>query len=169
MQKTAILGVFALFLTIFSNSLLADVEACKAELKYSDDYHSLFGLCNAYWRADDREARERILDNYNRKAIELGGPPMPGLSECPCWGSDELLDAACNYTLDDFNIEGTAYRAFFDINSIQFAAFGDFCGYLDIYSGTSRVLSTGPDEDLTCRAGIVALVEGDFLEECPYP
>jgi hypothetical protein len=166
------LGLLALFLSIFSNVLLASVADCDDQLKHSDDYNSLYGLCVAYWNANEGTAQDKILENYNKKALNLGGPSMPGLSECPCWGADELIDATCNVTLGEVNAEGEdPYRALSLDLRVQFAAFGSICGYTDTRNDPAvvRIISTNAEEDLTCRAGIVALVNDDFLSECPYP
>jgi hypothetical protein len=174
MRKIISLGLFALMLSIFSSQVFAGKVAVCEHQKDQLKSLGLYGLCNAYWNADEDKSQEGILNNYNMRALELGGPPMPGLSECPCWSADELLDAACNMDLGLYSIVNSiANFASLDGQNVQFAAFAlnNTCGYLNLHSvpADSRLLDTSSEENLTCRAGIVSLVVGDFLSECPYP
>ncbi len=77
MRKVISLGLLALTFSLFSGQLLAGkIEACEL-IKKDPAYKGLYGLCNAYWNANEN-ARAQILANFEEKAGP-GGPGMPGL------------------------------------------------------------------------------------------
>jgi len=101
MRKIISLGLFALMLSIFSSQVLAGkIPGCE-QIKNEPAYKGLYGLCNAYWNADNAVARAKILIAFERKAGTAdGGPEMPDWETedpdkrdnvtCPCWDFDIL-------------------------------------------------------------------------------
>lgn len=128
MRKFITLFMTLVLFGLFSGSALADkVEVCE-DIKFNPLYKGLYGLCNAYWNADER-SRPRILENFYKKAGP-DGPGMPGLDEaarqpiaCPCWpaGEIDLGDkpdvAGCYVSADFLSIS-------YDGNTVQFEVGG---------------------------------------------
>jgi hypothetical protein len=174
MRKLISLGLLALLFSVLASPVVADVEDCVS-LKGTAS-KGLYGLCVAYWNAGNDNARDRILDNFEKKA----GPDvgMPGLKRqkvtCPCWEDEALLlNAACNHSLTN-SVTGEGVEvAQFDFGLILFQA-NDFfsetggCIYTNFYDiQFNEFLPTNAEENLTCRAGVNALVAGDLLDLCP--
>jgi hypothetical protein len=163
MRTLVSLGLLALSLGSFTNIAFAgNVEDCEV-LKNSTT-KALYGLCIAWHNAGNDNARDQILDNYNKKAGP-DDPPMPGTEDevlCPCWGDAELLDAACNR---DLTFSDSA-SAVFDDGLVQFFNFGSECVYSNFNSGALMNFSTDSEQSLTCGAELLALVSGDFQEFC---
>jgi len=115
------------------------------------------GLYIAYHNAGNANARERILNNYNKKLA----------LDCPCWPGDEMANAnlissafACKLSSDPvFTVYGSAADA-----EVSFLVVNDIC----IYSGSavtgSAVDELASDSEQACRDGILALVLMDFGE-----
>jgi len=121
MRKTVILGLFALILSVFSSLAIAGTVVVCEEQKDELKSMGLYGLCNAYWNADNESARAQILANFEEKAGTAdGGPGMPGLNppamSCPCWVGVEL-DEIDDYMETAFCIlnDSTGDSAFFGI------------------------------------------------------
>ena len=70
MRKLISLGILALLLSMLASPVLADLEDCK-DLKEDGITKGLYGLCIAYWNADNGNSQERILANYNQKNVEV--------------------------------------------------------------------------------------------------
>lgn len=160
---TVALGLLALSLGFSANSAFAgNVEECEV---LKDGYtKGLYGLCIAWHNAGNDNSRERILDNYEKKAGP-GDPPMPGTEDevpCPCWGETELLDAACNRTLTG---SGTNFASF-DVGLVQFFNFEAQCVYSNFNTGVTLIQDTNSEQSLTCAAELLALVSGDLDEFC---
>jgi hypothetical protein len=163
-SKPVALGLLALSLGFSASSAFAgNVEECEF---LKDGYtKGLYGLCIAWHNAGSDNARDRILDKYEDKAGP-GDPPMPGTDDeipCPCWGETELLDAACNRTLDE---AGPGF-AIFDANLVQFFNYGSDCVYSNFNTGATVIEATDSEQSLSCEAELVALVAGDLDEFCP--
>ena len=116
MHRIIVMGIFALAASLLSASLAAgQIEVCE-EIKHDPDYKGLYGLCNAYWNADE-EDREDILRNFERKAGP-DGPGMPGLEDngffdCPCW-DDVSYQNVCDLGEPGADLEGDfVYSDFF--------------------------------------------------------
>lgn len=94
MRKFITLFMTLVLFGLFSGSALADkVEVCE-DIKYDPAYKGLYGLCVAYWNADE-QSRPGILENFYKKGGP-DGPGMPGLDEpepelvCPCWAEGQI-------------------------------------------------------------------------------
>jgi len=116
MHRIIVMGIFTLAASLFSTSLIAGkIEVCE-EIKHDPEYKGLYGLCNAYWNADE-EDREDILRNFERKAGP-DGPGMPGVEDngffdCPCW-DDVSYQNVCDLGEPGSNLEGNwIYSDFF--------------------------------------------------------
>ena len=173
MHKLISLGILALLMSVLAGPVVADVDACDG-LKV-DAPKGLYGLCIAYWSAENGRGQDRVEQLYARKANAAGYPPgIPGLASCPCWENEALLlNAACNHSLTDSVTGGGIEIAQFDFGFILFQA-NDFfsetggCIYTNFYDTQfNEFLPTSAEENLTCRAGVNALVAGDFLDLCP--
>jgi len=92
MRKLCSLGVLALLLSVLSSPVVAAVEHCD-ELKGENQTKGLYGMCVAYWSANEKH-RQRFLDKYDAIIEMHGGPPMPGLPQgfqCPCWQGHDTV------------------------------------------------------------------------------
>ena len=92
MRKLISLGLFALMFSMFSSQVFAGKIAVCEEIKKDPAYKGLYGLCNAYWNADDAVVQAEILANFEKKAgTGPDDPKMPRLDSvvpkvvvCPC-------------------------------------------------------------------------------------
>lgn len=116
MHRIFVMGILTLAASLFSATLTAGkIEVCE-EIKHDPDYKGLYGLCNAYWNADE-EDREDILRNFERKAGP-DGPGMPGVEDngffdCPCW-DDVSYQNVCELGVPGGTLEGDwIYSDFF--------------------------------------------------------
>jgi len=165
MNKLVSLGLLAVSLSFFAAPVFAgNVEDCET-IKFDDAYKSLYGLCTAYWNADDEEARLNILSNYNRRAEKLGAPPMPGLLDCPCWDATRLQRDACAYDVDPVQPPGIVFLANM---SVQYINFGDSCLYANFSISPTEFSDSAlaPGEAELCQAGMSLLLSGDLLDGC---
>jgi len=87
MRKLVSLSVLAVLLSVLAGTVFAGKVPVCEEIKGDPAYKGLYGLCVAYWTVDNENARDKILENFVKKAGP-GGPPMPGLEPeevtCPC-------------------------------------------------------------------------------------
>jgi hypothetical protein len=108
MRKIITSAVLILLFSMFSGTAFAGkVQVCE-DIKNNPAYKGLYGLCNAYWNADDTEKPE-ILDNWDKKAGP-GGPSMPGLlpATCPCW--PDGIASVCDLGVQMPNLAGGTVR-----------------------------------------------------------
>ena len=163
MRKLVSLGLLALSSGFFTQTAIAgSVEDC--EILKDSATKALYGLCIAWHNAGNDNARDQILDNYNKKAGP-DDPPMPGTEDevlCPCWGDAELLDAACNRVL---TASGSTFASF-DSGNVQFFNFGPQCVYSNFNTGALMNFSTDGEQSLTCGAELLALINGDLQGFC---
>jgi len=179
MRKLISLGVLTILLSMLASPAVAgSVEDCEV-LEEDGITKALYGLCIAYWGADNGRSQERILANYRKKMRPVdpgnrngtGDPDMPGLVDdevsCPCWTPESLADATlgltgsfCTYADGILGWESAIYEA----NAVQVFA-GELVALVGI-AGTSCAISingaqssasTSPDQDEECRAGVIAL------------
>ncbi|MEE8342476.1 MAG: hypothetical protein V3R51_01625 [Gammaproteobacteria bacterium] len=139
-----------------ADSSYAAVEDCE-ELKGVNQTKGLYGLCLAFWRADESQ-QQRFLDKYNAIRDDLEGPPMPGLSDfgCPCW--DHL-------TLNDVILDDPFPVCFnFPKLPLVFARFDDGAGYTQLF-GADDVLCRFRDEDLDGSSVFEPRVKTDLSPE----
>lgn len=156
MRKIISLGLFALMLSVFSSQVFAGkVGFCEDE---KDELKSkgLYGLCNAYWSADNENARTQILMNFVKKAgTSMDDPGMPGWESeqksvqdfyCPCWDGIEFADV-CEL--------GAPFSSRFDDDSGE-VTFVDFTVLLAEGFGS---------DEASCGHVIQHLVDGYLLED----
>ncbi len=179
MRKIVTSSVFILLFAMFSGSAFAGkIEACEA-IKHNPDYKGLYGLCNAYWNADEN-AREKILSRFEKKS---GGMVMPGLDlpvedelpteteedpvVCPCWPNGEIdqrLAAEAFYCENPGNYMFASYdfdALLYGVDSMGEAS----CEFSNLETGVIHFnLST--DERAACAADMMALIVEDFAGEC---
>ena len=116
MYRIATTGLLIALFTLFSPTTFGGQIAVCEEIKKDPAYKGLYGLCNAYWNADE-EDREDILRNFERKAGP-DGPGMPGLEDngffdCPCW-DDVSYQQVCSLGVPNSDLEGdSVYSDFF--------------------------------------------------------
>jgi hypothetical protein len=172
MRKLISLGLLAFLLSVLASPVLAALQDCEDER--DNLTRGLYGLCVAYHNAGNENVRDRILDNFTKKAGP-GGPKMPGTElpqqpdpnpqevACPCWPGEEITNA------NSYDAPAEACQ----IGSpIEFAIYGfgppeapvvtfhietGLCIYIGPYA--ARFLPVGSEEELTCRAGIQVLSE----------
>jgi hypothetical protein len=175
MRKLISLGVLAILLSMLASSAVAGSEKYCEVLKEDGITKGLYGLCIAYWGADNGRSQERILGNYRKKMRPVypgdrkgtGDPDMPGLVDdlsCPCWTIGQMANAItfapayeCNTSSDpEFAVYGTKEGAV-----VTFLANSNGCFYVgpDI-AVISRSLEL--EDEQACRDGIQALVDEDF-------
>jgi len=198
MRKIISLGLFALILSIFSSQVFAGkVPYCEKE-KDGLKSQGLYGLCNAYWNADNENVRNQILANFVKKAgTSLKEPGMPGLEPvvpdlpdqevtCPCWDFDTLVQVvACSgLPLVFDNVDPNSD----DEEGFDMAWFGQsqitaFAGYTPIFddaqhecfinvpAGENKVLykDTNADEDAACRIDVLDLIAPYILPDLDIP
>ena len=192
MRKLISLGLLALLLSIFASPVMAGGAAECDGLKEDETApRGLYGLCTAYYSAENGRGQERVEQLYAKKAIAAGYPPeIPRLElpqepdppevACPCWPGDEMAgvpdDSApafeCQVGTDpEFAIYGSESFALvtfqvFPLNEDPDSPIG--CMYVDNRSGggMSADFDLDGDEEYTCRAGIQALVGLDFGGSC---
>ena len=105
MRKVISLGVLALLLSVLASPVSAgSKETCK-DLKGASK--GLYGLCVAYQNAADGISKERIMGNFNRRALDGEVMPpndskKPDIVECPCWSNEDLVRATCDETFEDY-------------------------------------------------------------------
>ena len=166
MRKIILSAVILMLFGMFSGSVLAGkVEVCE-EIKKDPAYKGLYGLCNAYWNADEK-GQEKILQNWEKKAGP-DGPPMPGLEpevSCPCWNADVL-----NYPVKfswlplDSQVAGNFAIALYEFGTVQYFVDLNFCAYVNQIGGLEAeiALSTTDEEDAVCVQDMVDLIARDF-------
>jgi hypothetical protein len=151
--------IHAIVLTIlgflFVQSVQAGSDPRCDDLRGPDVTPGLFGLCNAYWSSGENPD---VLYAYNDLAVP-GDPPMPGLTPCPCWTTDNLIDAGLAldpYSCDVF--DSIAVARFDEHVQLQFGIIGKtdspgFC-FSPLVSGPVFTLG---DETNACRTDIMAI------------
>ena len=179
MRKFITSSVFILLFILFSGSVFAgDVSDCD-EVR---GQKGLYGLCVAYWQANPKH-KEKFRTKFKEKS---GGMEIPGVDPvvqedpdaqgddgetnpvvCPCWANGE------NFYPVDFDwipgpgggyVDGTAMRAFYEFDMVQFVAEPNFCAYGNQLAGfnTFVALSTTDKEDAVCVADMVEMIARDF-------
>ena len=171
MRKIISLGLFALMLSIFSSQVFAGkVSYCEKE---KDELKSqgLYGLCNAYWNADNENVRNQILANFVKKAgTSLKEPGMPGLEPvvpdlpdqevtCPCWDFDTLVQVVACAGLPMFEHQT-------DQSTFDFAAFATFdpeIVWVAVSAGYTDIVIQDPDAkecSIETSIGQISMGEG---------
>lgn len=168
MRNLITLCILALLLSVMADSSYAAVEDCE-ELKGVNQTKGLYGLCLAFWRADESQ-QQRFLDKYNAIRDDLEGPPMPGLSPglsdfgCPCWDhltlNDVILDDPVCINFPGLDIasfdDGAGYTQFFGADDVS-CAFGDDLGGSPVFESRVEVEPSLSLETATqCRDEIKA-------------
>jgi hypothetical protein len=193
MRKLISLGLFALMLSIFSSQVFAGKIAVCEDIKNDPAYKGLYGLCNAYWNADDAVAQAQIKANFEKKARTAdGGPGMPGWETeefdnvtCPCWDFDILeqyvasscLSPAFSYP-DPTDDQSEFDLAVFQNLSISVEVWAGYtimvpdeaheC-WINLPMGDGKVpyKATSADEDAACRLDVLDLIAEPPLDsEC---
>lgn len=185
MRKSISLTALVWLLSVWVMPVFAD-QFGQCDVLVDDGVtKGLYGLCIAYWNAEDGKGRDRILENYLRRATGPNDPPqMPGtgtpqdLVQCPCWTETSLAEMTEGFTgmgcIDDENM--VSYDMAIYMNAPSVVAF--FAGYVDLFetpgwdgaicaiqstSDGMVLLHADEDQDEVCRAGIHALVDMDGL------
>lgn len=183
MRKLISLGLLALMFSLISGQVLAGkIQVCE-DIKYDPDYKGLYGLCNAYWNADNDTARAAILANFQEKAGP-DGPTMPGLKPeeptCPCWTPESLALAVAGHD-GAFCIASVGFdNAIYEGNVPQ--VWAGMTPFVDPNSNTtgtecrlgtatsSFISETTPGEDEVCRSDVQALQDStDELGNYIFP
>jgi len=190
MRKLISLGVLALLLAVLASPVSADADSkviCK-ELKGASK--GLYGLCVAYWNTEDGNARDKIYENFYKRAGPDGedmpypDAKKPEVVECPCWSNEDLLRAACTaeywdswFSGDGVNLDLVSY----DEEKLVFLADGTIDSSGEIATNCSLLVSgvgytaiwdspTDSNQNLECRAGLqvlMDLLEEDLSDLCP--
>lgn len=182
MRKIITYSVFFMLFSMFSGPVLAGkVEVCE-EIKDDPVYKGLYGLCNAYWNAEE-EDREDILRNFNKKAGPEG-PTMPGIDDpvldpvgapepqtlaCPCWPNAEI-DLGVDGL--ECQVQETFAIAVYDGGAIQYAIGGlgtaYSCEYYNFMTGAiDGNVNLTPEELDVCAQDLLQRIADDaFLFEC---
>jgi hypothetical protein len=172
MRKIISLGLFALILSIFSSQVFAGKVSFCEDKKDELKSYGLYGLCNAYWNADDENDKGQILANFVKKAgTSLDAPGMPGLTtaDCPCWEDDSgRLEVAVNPSACQL-IEGYVHVGYNE-NSAQYTVFPPTTKYAAscMYSNFGVVSSGFEYMDLNfeeyelCTNDLVEFIAADF-------
>lgn len=183
MRKVITSSVLFMLFSMFSGVAFAGKVAVCEEIKHDPAYKGLYGLCNAYWNANET-ARDRILAQFYKKAGPEG-PGMPGLDEpeadpvvCPCWAEGQI---DLGVTPDPFSCQVMDTFAFasYDGGAIQYIL-GDqgpnSCGFINFMADPPDFLMlpdalTGApapsvEEMEVCAAELLARIAEDFGEDC---
>ena len=182
MRKIISLGLFALMLSMFSSQVFAGKIAVCEDIKNDPAYKGLYGLCNAYWNADDAVAQAKVLANFEKKAgTDSGGPGMPGLITvvCPCWDmaqvealSDSasaiddcgtLINQSRGTDFDFLNYVGDVEGVDFHVELAAGAIVTGFSVCTFTLNGNRTGFPINDDEEVECR-GILQVVE----PYCPW-
>ncbi len=167
MRKLISLGLLVLLLSLLVSPVIAgSVDDCDEV--WGDEFTpGLYGLCIAFWSAANGNSQARILENFRKRATGPNDPTdMPGHDgtvACPCWTPetlDELTDGLqgeyCG-TSETFGYEFVQYVG----GGVQIFA-GDL--FFSPIGGTSCAISVGAleistdsEQDVVCRAGVIAL------------
>jgi len=182
MRKFISLGLLALLLSIFASPVMAGGAAECDGLKEDETApRGLYGLCTAYYSAENGRGQERVEQLYAKKAIAAGYPPeIPRLElpqepdppevACPCWPDDEITNAnGYGAPAEECQIESPTELAIYGFGPpeapvVTFHIEPGLCIYLG--PDAIRFLPVGSEEELTCRAGIQVLVDMDFGGSC---
>ena len=194
MRKIISLGLFALMLSIFSNQVFAGKNAVCEDNGKKDELKSLglYGLCNAYWNADNagnENAKAKILANFEKNAgTAIGGPGMPGLESlafeqdffCPCWDTLAEADIAKDSPALLCIIDNTTFEPIGDTLTFAQSAQGYFqgfnvrtsaCRYDDYFTDSIGNRTTfveivltdlTEDEEVACRLDIEKIASTHF-------
>lgn len=170
MRKIITSTVLILSFSLFSGSVFADVSDCK-EVK---GQKALYGLCVAYWNANEKN-QAKILLKFEEKS---GGLIMPGLVTpvadsredpdpvfCPCWANGENeFPATYEWLPDEGLVDDTSMFATFEFGSVQFFVEPGFCAYGNTISGFEAfvALSTSQEEDAVCVNDMIEILARDF-------
>lgn len=156
----------AVFVLLSGPALAGKVEVCEA-IKHDPEYKGLYGLCNAYWNADE-EGREAILRNFEKKAGP-DGPSMPGLepeAACPCWlGGENLYPVELGYLPTDAEASDSLTIARYEFGTVQYVIQPNFCAYINNTGGDYQALvalDTDDEEDAACVEDMVEMIARDF-------
>jgi hypothetical protein len=170
MRKLIKLGILAILLSLVASPVIAgNVTDCEV-LKADNVSKVLYGLCIAFWNAENANARQRILDNYNKKATGDDDPAMPGGQACPCWTDTNIADVIingtpvlCSVNESDAGLEFAWYDGF----TIQFYVMDSFCAHADPFDSTRPTFGITPEEEQACRDDLDFLVDESFGGSCP--
>ena len=181
MRKFLVSSVLVLVTGAFAGNVFAGkIEACEA-IKSNPVYKGLYGLCNAYWNADEN-ARPGILENFYRKAGPKG-PDMPGLNDpvpqpvvCPCWPEGEI-DIGVVHDVMGCEVTDTFAIASYDLGSVQYntdTKDGNFCAYYNFSNSTfveypdffGEFEAPTDDEMDVCELELLNRIDEDFVEGC---
>jgi len=170
MRKLYRLGMLTILLSLVASPVFAGNEPLCEPLKDGAS-KGLYGLCIAYHNAENSNAEQKILDNYNKKAGP-GDPPMPGtepeeLVSCPCWTTDDMANA--NIVADPFECQlsvDPVLAGYGELAEVVFSVnlFGPASCF---YFGPSALRSESylsAEQEQVCRDGIQALVDEDFTD-----
>ncbi len=178
MRKLISLGLLAIIWSLLASPVVADgVEDCDVLV---DATPGLYGLCIAWHHAGNENARQKILDNYDKIAVD-GDLPMPGSASCPCWTIEQMAHASASEipayecTLGGGFGFATAVYGTMETAEVSFTIlFSAENNGICQYSGNSvplenRKIMFGLDEDTQqgCRDSIAGLVLMDEWENIP--
>jgi hypothetical protein len=169
MRELISFGALAVLMSVLASSVFGgNVEEC--EVLKDGATKGLYGLCIAYHNAGSSDGKERILNNYNKKAGP-DDPPMPGTGDpvpCACW-TDKNMTYAIGFA-DPLTCHiGTVLEdAVYGENAIVVWFFVDeFRCFYEDPDGMMLVNDLDPEVEQACRDGIHALVDLDFGGSCP--
>lgn len=181
MRKLITSSVLFMLFSMLSGTVFAGKVPVCEDIKHDPAYKGLYGLCNAYWNADE-DAQLVILEQYRRKAGE-DGPDMPGLEPddevitelvCPCW-PDAQIDIGVTPDYGSCQVYETYAWASYDAGLVQYAI-GEYgvnsCSYLNyltseliIYPDADNPVPT--DEEMAlCAEQLLERIANDFGEMC---
>lgn len=171
MRKLISLGILALLMSVLASPVLADLQDC--EYKRDDLTKGLYSLCVAFYNAGNENAKDRILENFRKKAgsdVEMPGlktKPQPDQVSCTCWGDSEIVNAPkelafeCQYGVDpEFAIYGVLGDVIFQVDEVFDGVFG--CLYYSASGGPRSTLGLTTEEEQACRDDIYELIARDF-------
>jgi hypothetical protein len=181
MRKLITSSVLFMLFSMLSGTVFAGKIAVCENIKHDPAYKGLYGLCNAYWNADE-DAQPVILEQFRRKAGE-NGPGMPGLEPggeeipdpvCPCW-PDSQIDIGVTPDYWSCQVTDTYAWASYDSGLVQYTLGGDgvnSCSYLNyltseliIYPDLNNPVPT--DEEMAlCAAQLLERIANDFEGMC---
>ncbi|MBT8041415.1 MAG: hypothetical protein KJN78_14325 [Gammaproteobacteria bacterium] len=176
MRKFVTLFMTLALFGLFSGSLFAGKVAWCEDIKFNPAYKGLYGLCNAFWNADER-SRARILENFYKKAGP-DGPGMPGLDDaepeavCPCWAEGQI-DFGATPDPDSCLVAPDFLTASYDLGTIQYEVGGfgvNSCQYSNflVEPAEFELFYPGFDNGLTaeelevCSRELMARLVEDF-------
>lgn len=180
MRKIITSSVLILLFSLFSGSVFAGkIEACE-NIKHDPAYKGLYGLCNAYWNANEN-AQDKILAKFEKKAGP-DGPGMPGLVDpepepvvCPCWAEGQI-DIGVEPDIYGCQVLDSFAFASYDGAYVQYIVDGgmNYCGYYNLDLGDfieypSDIFGTPAltaEEMDVCETELLTRISEDFVDGC---